>query len=64
MAAAIFVTDEAEGERGDEGNEVDVGEGEVEVPEPSRSKALEGNQTQDQLEAQKDHCEKDKGHRC
>ena len=49
MAAATFVTDEAEGEGGDEGDDEDVREGEKKVEEPRRSKTHEGNQTQCEL---------------
>ena len=49
VAAAIFVTDEAEGEGGDEGDDEDVREGEQEVEESSRSKTHERNETQCEL---------------
>ena len=49
MAAATFVTDEAEGEGGDEGDDEDVREGEEKIEESARSKTHQGNQTQCEL---------------
>ena len=49
MAAAPFVTDEAEGEGGDEGDDEDMGEGEKKVEESARSKTHERNQTEGEL---------------
>ena len=51
MAAATFVTDEPKGERGDEGDDEDVREGEKKVEKSRRSKTHEGNQTQCELKS-------------
>ena len=61
MAAAILVTDEAKGEGGDQGNDVDVGIGKKEVPESCRSKTLKGNHAEGELESDEDHSEEDEG---
>ena len=61
MAAAAFVTDEAEGEGGDEGDDDDVREGEEKVEEPPRSKTHQGNQTQRELNTGEPENEKNVG---
>ena len=61
MAEAALVTDQTEREGRDEGNDVDVGEGEEEVPEPSWSKTLERQQTEGELEADEDDRQDEKG---
>ena len=63
MAAALVVTDEAEGEGGDQRDDVDVRVGKKEVPESCRSKTLKGNQAEGELESNEDHGEEDEGHK-
>ena len=60
MAAATLFTDEAEGERGDKGNDVDVRIGKEKVPELCRSKTLKGNHAERQLEPNEEHTEEEK----
>ena len=61
MAEAALVADQTEREGRDEGNDVDVGEGEEEVPEPSWSKTLERQQTEGELETNEDDSQDEKG---
>ena len=61
MAAATFVTDEAKGEGGDEGDDEDVREGEKKIEEPGRSKTHQGNQTQCELNSSESQDEENVG---
>ena len=53
MAAALVVTDEAEGEGGDEGDDEDVRERDHCAEEPPRCKAHKRNQSEDELNPDK-----------
>ena len=63
MAAATFVTDEAEGEGGDEGDDEDVGEGEKKVEESRRSKTHERNKAECELNSSESEDQEDVGHK-
>ena len=63
MATTTFITDEAKRERGDQGHDEDVGEGEKQVEESSWSKTHQRNKAECELNSSESEDQKDVGHK-